>query len=319
MKKIGILSSGGDAPGMNAIIRSAVRVGISKNYEIVGIYRGFKGLLEEDFVSLDLSSVADIIQRGGTFLESARCEEFRKDEVQEKAIEILRKHNIEHLIILGGDGSLAGGLSLQKKGLSVIGIPCTIDNDIGSTDLSIGFTTAVETVSDAITKLRDTSFSHGRANIIEVMGRECGDIALYSGLASGAESILIPEIPFTVEEVAKKIERGKRRGKRHHIIIMAEGVGDSHKFKEELEKLTRTEVRLTILGYVQRGGTPSVVDRCLGTQMGSKAIDLVSEERTGRMICYCCGNVLSKDLEEALKEEKKIDKKIYEIAGKVSI
>lgn len=319
MKKIGILSSGGDAPGMNAIIRSAVRVGISKNYEIVGIYRGFKGLLEEDFVSLNLSSVADIIQRGGTFLESARCEEFKKNEVQEKAIKILKKHNIEHLIILGGDGSLAGGLSLQEKGLSVIGIPCTIDNDIGSTDLSIGFTTAVETVSDAITKLRDTSFSHGRANIIEVMGRECGDIALYSGLASGAESILVPEIPFTVEEVAKKIERGKRRGKRHHIIIMAEGVGNSHEFKESLEKLTKTEVRLTILGYVQRGGSPSVVDRCLGTQMGSKAIDLISEERTGRMICYCCGNVLSKDLEKALIEEKKINKKIYEIAGKVSI
>lgn len=319
MKRIGILSSGGDSPGMNAIIRSAVRTGISRDYEMIGIYRGFKGILEERFKNLNLSSVADIIQRGGTFLESARCEEFLKEEVQVRAVEILKGHGIEHLIILGGDGSLKGGLSLQEKGLSVIGIPCTIDNDIGGTNLSIGFTTAVETVSDAITKLRDTSFSHGRANIIEVMGRECGDLALYSGLASGAESILVPEVPFTIEEVAKKIQRGKKRGKRHHIIIMAEGVGRSHDFQEKLESLTGTEVRLTILGYVQRGGTPSVVDRSLGTQMGSLAIQKIEEKNTGKMICLCNGQVLSKDLKEGLSEEKVFNKSLYNIAKEVSI
>lgn len=288
MKKIGILTSGGDAPGMNSAIRAVVRASIYNDIEVVGITEGYKGLIDGQIIDMNLSSVADIIHRGGTMLRSSRSDEFKTEEGFNRALNVLKVFNIDGLVVLGGDGSLRGAEKLSKAGIPSIGIPCTIDNDLGYTDYSIGFYTAVETVVDAISKLRDTSTSHGRANIVEVMGRECGDIALYSGLAGGAESIIIPEVDFNIDEVAEKLMRGRNRGKLHHIILLAEGVGDAYSIREELTSLTGVDTRVTILGHIQRGGTPSAFDRILGSEMGRLAVELLLDGKKGRALGIKC-------------------------------
>lgn len=319
MKTIGILTSGGDAPGMNAAIRAVVRSGIYKGYKILGIRQGYEGLIEGNIYEMNISSVADIIHRGGTILRAARSEEFKTEDGFKKALNIIDVFNIDGLVVLGGDGTLEGAAELTDAGIPTIGIPCTIDNDCGYTDYTIGFYTAVETVVDAISKIRDTSTSHGRANVIEVMGRNSGDIALYAGLAGGAESIIVPELEFDLDRVAKKAIQGKNRGKLHHIIILAEGVGNAYDVSRVMEEKTGIDTRVTILGYIQRGGTPTSFDRILASKMGNKAIELLSEGESGRTLGIKCNEIIDLDINEALSIKKEFNIEMYEIAKILSI
>lgn len=319
MKTIGVLTSGGDAPGMNAGIRAVVRSGIYNGFKVMGIKNGFKGLIKGDIKEMKLSSVADIIQRGGTKLRSSRSEEFMTEEGFEKAINILKIFEIDGLVVLGGDGTLRGANELAKAGIPTIGIPCTIDNDCGYTDFTVGFTTAVETALDAISKIRDTSTSHGRANIIEVMGRNCGDIALYSGLAGGAESIILPEMPISIDEIAKKTLQGKNRGKLHHIIILAEGAGNAYEMSEEIYKKTGIETRVTTLGYIQRGGVPSAMDRIIASEMGHESVKLLGKGEYNKALGIKNNGVIALGIEEALNIEKEFNKEMFEIAKILSI
>jgi len=319
MKTIGILTSGGDAPGMNAAIRAVVRAGIYNGYRMMGIKQGFSGLIYGDIYDLELSSVADIIHRGGTMLRSSRSDEFRTEEGFKKAINVLNIFGIDALVVLGGDGTLKGAKELSNAGIPTIGIPCTIDNDCGYSDYTIGFYTAVETAVDAISKIRDTSTSHGRANVIEVMGRHCGDIALYAGLAGGAESIIVPEVEFDIDEVCKKALSGKNRGKLHHIIILAEGVGNAYDVARPIEEKTGIDTRVTILGYVQRGGTPTSFDRVLASKMGNKAIELLKEGKSGRALGVKCNQIVDMDINEALEVKKVFDLDMYNTAKVLSI
>ncbi len=319
MKTIGVLTSGGDAPGMNSAIRAVVRAGIYKGYRVLGIKEGYKGLMEGEIEEMELSSVADIIQRGGTMLRSARSEEFMTDEGFKRALNIIDVFEIDGLVVLGGDGSLKGGSKLAEAGVPIVGIPCTIDNDCGFTDYTIGFLTAVETVVDAISKIRDTSTSHGRANIIEVMGRDCGDLALYSGLAGGAESIILPEKPMDIGQVCKKAINGKNRGKLHHIIVLAEGVGDAYEWAEEIERITNIDTRVTILGYIQRGGSPSSFDRIIGSKMGYEAVELLDKGQYNRVLGIRNNTVVNFDIKEGLAMEKIFDNKMFEMTKILSI
>lgn len=319
MKTIGILTSGGDAPGMNAAIRSVVRTSIYNKLNVLGIKEGYNGLINGKIEEMNLSSVADIIHRGGTMLRSARSDEFMTDEGFNKALNIIRVFNIDGLVILGGDGTFRGAKKLSDAGVATVCIPCTIDNDMGYTDYTIGFMTAVETAVDAIGKIRDTSASHGRANIVEVMGRGCGDIALYSGIAGGAESIIVPEVEFDIDEVCKRVIQGKNRGKLHHIIALAEGVGDAYEVAEEIEKKTGTETRVTILGHIQRGGSPTVFDRILASRMGNKAVELLLDGKSGIALGTRCNKLIDVDLDEALNTEKNFDIDLYDIGMILSI
>ena len=260
MKTIGILTSGGDAPGMNAAIRAIARSAMANGLRVKGIRNGYDGLIKGDIYEMNVSSVADIVHKGGTILGSARSLEFKTKEGQDKAIEVIKNYGIDGIVVLGGDGSFMGANILHERGIKTIGIPCTIDNDMGYTEFTIGFFTAVETCKEAISKLRDTSSSHGRGNVIEVMGRYCGDIALYSGVAGGAETILVPEVPVDMEHLFSRIERGKARGKLHHLIVVAEGVGNSEEIARQMQEATGVESRATILGHVQRGGSPVSFD-----------------------------------------------------------
>ena len=319
MKTIGILTSGGDAPGMNAAIRAVVRTGIYNNLRIMGIRQGFNGLITGDIDDMDVSSVADIIHRGGTVLKTARSDEFETEAGFKKALNVLGVFGIDGLVVLGGDGTFKGAKALSDAGIPTIGIPCTIDNDLNYTDYSIGFFTAVETVVEAIGKLRDTSSSHGRANVVEVMGRHCGDIALYAGLAGGAESIIVPEVEFNIDEVCRKVMQGRNRGKLHHIIVLAEGVGDAYEIANSIIETTDTETKVTILGHIQRGGTPTSFDRILASEMGRKAIELLLDNKSGRAIGIKCNKVLDLDITEALKAEKVFDMEMYNNAKILSI
>ena len=319
MKTIAILTSGGDAPGMTACIRSIARTCIYNGIRVMGIRSGYDGLMNGNIYEMNVSSVADIIHRGGTILGSARCPEFETEEGQKKGAQILKDFGIDGLVVLGGDGSFKGASALSKIGISTIGIPCTIDNDMGYTDYTIGFLTAVETVSDAISKLRDTSSSHGRANIIEVMGRNCGDIALYSGVASGAESILVPEVELNIDEVTEKIERGRKRGKLHHLIMLAEGVGGAYDIKNMIEEKTGVETKVTILGHVQRGGTPCTFDRLMATQMGNLAVKLIMEEKTDLAIAMKDNKIITVPIDEAVTTKRKFREDLYEISKEISI
>lgn len=319
MKNIAILTSGGDAPGMNSAIRAVVRTAIYNDINVLGIREGYRGLVNGDIYNMDISSVADIIHRGGTMLRSSRSEEFMTDAGFKKALNVLDIFNVDGLIVLGGDGSLKGAKQISEAGIPTIGIPCTIDNDLGYSDYAIGFYTAVETVVDAMSKLRDTSTSHGRANIVEVMGRDCGDIALYAGLAGGAESIIVPEIKFDIDEVAKKLINGRNRGKLHHIIVLAEGVGNAYKISEQLTEKTSVNSRVTILGHIQRGGTPSTFDRILGSEMGRRAVELLIDGKSARAVGIKENKLIDLDISEALDIKKEFQVDMYETAKQLSI
>lgn len=315
---IAVMTSGGDAPGMNAAIRAVVRTSIYKGMEVYGIYGGFEGLIEGKIEKLNLSSVADIIQKGGTILGTSRSKRFQSEEGQESAVSKLKIYNIDRLVVLGGDGSAKGAMALEKKGIRTAVIPCTIDNDMGYTESTIGFYTAVETVTDAISKIRDTTEAHGRANVVEVMGRSCGDIALYAGISGGAESIIVPEMETNMDEIAKKMLEGKNRGKRHHIILVAEGAGEAHEVARELQKLTGIETRVTILGYIQRGGSPGPADRIMATSMGVVAVESLLENKSVA-IGIRGGRIFSEPIGTALRTKNKFNRKLYETMKMVSI
>lgn len=318
MKTIGVLTSGGDAPGMNAAIRAVVRMGVDKGIKVLGIRRGYHGLIRGEIEEMNRSSVADIIQRGGTILRTARCEEFKTEEGRKKAENILNVFGIEGLVVIGGDGSFRGAQKLSQMGIPSIGIPGSIDNDLAYTDFTIGFDTAVNTVLDAINKLRDTSTSHERVSIIEVMGRNCGDIALYSGLAGGGESIIVPEVEFKVDDVCKNIIEGKIKGKLHNIIVLAEGVGHATEIAKNIEETTGLESRVTILGHIQRGGSPSAFDRVLASRMGARAVELLEQNISSRLIGIKGNTIIDVDIDEALAMKKDIDHDMLKLASILS-
>lgn len=317
--RIGILTSGGDAPGMNSALRAVVRCGIYHEHRIFGIFDGYQGLIEGKIKEMNASSVADIIQRGGTILRTSRSETFLTKDGREKAVMMAREFEIDGMVIIGGDGSGRGALDLQRLGMPVALIPATIDNDMGYTDYSLGFMTALENIADAISKIRDTSGSHGRANVIEVMGRNCGDLALYAGLAGGAESSIIPEKKIELDKIANTIEHGKKRGKKHHIIALAEGVGNAYEIAEYLQEKTGVDTKVSVLGYIQRGGTPSVFDRVLGAKMGQKAVQVLVNGEKKSAIGTVNGEIISMDLEEALNVPKKINEDLLQLVEELSI
>lgn len=313
MKRIGVLTSGGDSPGMNAAIRAVVRCGIYHNMEVYGIKRGYEGLIEGDVERLYRRSVGDILQRGGTILKTARSAHFQTPEGMEEAYKTLKKLKIEDLVVIGGNGSLTGAkIFSERYGIGVIGLPGTIDNDLSYTDYTIGFDTAINTVLDAITRIRDTSSAHDRTSVIEVMGRHCGDIALYSGITGGAECVLLPEIDSDIEEVYKKVAEGIGSGKLHNIIIKAEGVDiKTEDLISMLKERTDREVKLIVLSYLQRGGSPTFRDRMLATQCGMRAIDLIRNDIVNRAVGEREGHIVDFDIAEALEMERGIDYDLY--------
>lgn len=315
MQKIAFLTSGGDAPGMNAAIRAIVRKANFHSIETVGISRGFAGLIDGEFKTLSSSDVSDIIQRGGTILRTARSVEFMEEKGQQQSLANLEKNEIDGLIVIGGDGSFRGASRLASSGFPTIAIPGTIDNDLSCTDYTIGFDTTVNTVVDAINKVRDTATSHERVFVIEVMGREAGFIALAAGLAGGAESILIPEMGFDIEVVVGKIVRGHDKGKLHSIIIVAEGAGNVIEISREIKELTNLDVRVTILGHIQRGGSPTAFDRILASRMGAKAVELLITGKNNRMVGIQANKIVHYDIDYALSQEARIDLEIYDLAG----
>lgn len=318
-KRIAVLTSGGDAPGMNAAIRAVVRKGAYHNCEIWGVYRGYQGLIHDDMVKMDLGSVGDIVHRGGTILYSARSEEFMTEEGRKRAYDNLRRRGIDSLIVIGGDGSFRGAQTLVDLGIQAVGVPGTIDNDIPCTDFTIGFDTAVNTVITAIDKIRDTATSHERTYIIEVMGRDAGDIALWSGLADGAESILIPEAPFEMDELVKRLERGRKRGKKHSIIIVAEGVGSGVEIGEKIKMMTGQETRVTVLGHIQRGGSPTAWDRVLASRLGAKAVDLILEGANGKMVGIRANEIIGIPFKEMFAQKHTVDMDMYHLVGILAI
>ncbi|MGV3464722.1 MAG: 6-phosphofructokinase [Heyndrickxia sp.] len=319
MKRIGVLTSGGDAPGMNAAIRAVVRKGIYHDLEVMGIYNGYSGLISGKIEKLELGSVGDIIHRGGTMLHSARCEEFKTKEGQQKGIEQLKKHGIDGLVVIGGDGSYQGAKALTVQGYPCVGVPGTIDNDIPGTEFTIGFDTALNTVLDAIDKIRDTASSHERTFIIEVMGRDAGDIALWSGLAGGAETILIPEENYDMKDIVERLRKGNERGKKHSIIIVAEGVTSANKFAEELKAASNIETRVSVLGHIQRGGSPTASDRVLASRLGAKAVELLMEGKGGRAVGIEKNEIVDYDIIEALSRKHKLDYDMYKLSKELSI
>lgn len=319
MKTIAILTSGGDAPGMNAVIRSVVRTAIYNDLKVLAIKEGYNGLIKGDIETMTLSSVADIIHRGGTILRTARSDEFMTEEGFNQALEVIKKFKIDAIVTLGGDGTLRGARELARRGVKVIGVPCTIDNDLGYTDYTIGFLTAVETAVSAISKLRDTSESHGRAIVLQVMGRNCGDIALYSGIAGGAESIVIPEVKLDTDAIIKKIQNGRKRGKKHHIIVAAEGALDAYELARIIEDKGAIETRVTVLGYVQRGGVPTVQDRILASDFGYEAVNLLLSGKSGLALGYRSGKIIEVDIDEALETKKAFDKDQLKMVDILSI
>lgn len=320
MKRIALLTSGGDSPGMNAAIRAVVRTAIYNKLEVYGIKRGYEGLIHGEIEEMTLSSVADIIHRGGTILRSARSEMFKTEEGFKKALYMLENFSIEGLIVIGGDGSFRGARDLSNAGVPTIGLPGTIDNDLAYTDFTIGFDTAVNTVLSAVGNIRDTSSSHGRASIIEVMGRNCGDIALYAGVAGGAESILIPEEKTDINEVCQRIIQGKNRGKLHSIILLAEGAGiKSHELVKIIEERTGIETRVAVLGYIQRGGTPTAADRMLASRTGNRAVELLIEGKAGRVVGIRGNEIVDFDIDEALEMKREPERKLYDLARILAI
>ena len=316
---IAVLTSGGDAPGMNAAVRAVVRTAVFHNMSVTGVYKGFDGLISNNTVPLNIYSVADIIQRGGTFLYTARSDEFRTEEGLKKAVSTLKAAGTDALIVIGGDGSYKGALSLAGAGINVIAVPATIDNDVASTDYSIGFDTAVNTAIDAISKIRDTSYSNDRVDVVEVMGRNSGSIALYAGIAGGAEIIVIPEVQNDINAVCQKLLKGKKRGRLHSIIVYAEGMGDIENFCRTIEENDDISVKTTRLGYIQRGGSPSAFDRILASRFGAGAVELILEGKFNRALCYSGNEYRDVSIEEAVSMKIKFDRKAYETAMMLSI
>ena len=316
VQTIGVLTSGGDAPGMNAAIRAVVRQAIARGKKIKGIKRGYAGLLQEEIIDMDAHSVSEIIQRGGTILQTARCLEFIEPEVQKKAADICKKHGIDGLVVIGGDGSFKGAQKLAALGINTIGLPGTIDLDIACTEYTIGFDTAVNTAMEAIDKVRDTSTSHERCSIIEVMGRGAGYIALWCGIANGAEDVLLPErYDYDEQALVNHIIEGKKKGKQHHIIINAEGIGHSASMAKRIEAATGIETRATILGHMQRGGSPTCKDRVYASTMGALAVDLLCKGASNRVVGYRHGEFVDFDIDEALAMTKGIDEYQFEICN----
>lgn len=319
MKKIAVLTSGGDSPGMNAAIRSVVRKSIFEGYEVYGVYQGFQGLITDNIEKLELGDVGDIIQRGGTKLFSARCPEFIDAGVRQKALENLKKYGIDSLVVIGGDGSYRGAQRLNEEGIKTIGVPGTIDNDINGTDFTIGFDTALNTVVDAVDRIRDTATSHERTFIIEVMGRDAGDLALWAGLAGGAETILIPEAAADIKAVAERIETGMNRGKKHSIIIVAEGVMSAQECGAELRKYINVDTRESVLGHMQRGGKPTGSDRVLASRLGAFAVDLLKDGVSGCAVGIENNKLVETKFDKIFDERHQVDRALYKLSQELSI
>lgn len=311
VKRIGVLTSGGDAPGMNAAVRAVVKKALHHGIEVFGIYNGFAGLVAGEIKQLSRRDVGEKINRGGTFLGSARLPEFTDIKVRQKGVNNLKKHGIEAIVLIGGDGTYRGAKALTDMGINCIGLPGTIDNDIAATDYTIGFNTALNTIIDAVDKLRDTTSSHHRCSVIEVMGRNCGDLALWSGIATGAEYIVIPEMTYDEEQVFRHVEYGKKRGKKHFIIIVTEKITDATELAKKIEARTGIESRATVFGHVQRGGTPSAFDRVIASQMGAMAVELLMEGYGGRCVSIRGSKFVHDDIHDALKIKRKLDETLY--------
>lgn len=319
-KKIAVLTSGGDAPGMNACIRAVVRSGVYKGLDVFGVEHGYKGLIEGNFRPMDLPDVADIVHRGGTMLRTARCPEFKIPEVRVKAAEQMRKCGIDGLVAIGGDGTFQGAKLLSELGVPTIGIPGTIDNDLAYTDFTLGFDTAVNTVVDAINKLRDTMMSHDRVSVVEVMGRKCGDLSLHAGVAAGAQSILVPEIPVDLDDIMQRIKHGQNRGKHASIIVVAEGLQyTSYQIASIVKERAKVDTKVTVLGHIQRGGSPTAADRVLGTRMGVRAVELLEKGIGGQVVGVRDNHIIHQEIAEALSMTARFDHDLYRMSRLVSM
>ncbi|MGN0558976.1 MAG: 6-phosphofructokinase [Acutalibacteraceae bacterium] len=319
-KKIAVLTSGGDAPGMNAAVRAVVRAGIVKGMDVIGVYRGYNGLLNGDIAEMNLRSVSEIIGRGGTTLYTARSEEYNTPAGVQKAADYCRQIGVSGVVVIGGDGSFRGARDLSNAGIPCVGIPGTIDNDIACSEYTIGFDTAMNTAMEMIDKIRDTAQSHDRCSVVEVMGRRCGDIALQTGIACGATAILVPEMPYNIEnDVIAKIQSTRKTGKQHFIIIVAEGVGGVNDIAKYIQQRLGIESRATILGHVQRGGSPTLRDRVMATSLGHRAVELLEDGIGDRVVCIKDGRVFDYDITEALNMKRVFDEKLYKISMDVSI
>ena len=320
MKTVGVLTSGGDAPGMNAAVRSVVRSAVSMGMNVKGIYRGYNGLIEGEIKDLDVRSVSDVIHRGGTMLYTARSPLFKTQEGIDAAVANCKKFGIEGIVVIGGDGSFRGAMDLSKNGIPCIGVPGTIDNDISSTEYTIGFDTAMNTAMEMVDKIRDTTQSHERCSVIEVMGRHAGWIALETGIAVGASVILVPEIAYDLQrDVINKIELTKKTGKQHFIVVVAEGVGKVSEIAQQIEEITGIETRATVLGHVQRGGSPTVRDRLMASKMGYEAVKLLSQGIGNRVVAYKQNQIVNYDIYEALAMKKPFDIDLFNTANEISI
>ncbi|WP_079708240.1 6-phosphofructokinase [Paraliobacillus ryukyuensis] len=313
MKKIAILTSGGDSQGMNSAIRAVVRTGLAHGYEMIGVKRGYKGLMENDFITLGTKDVSDILYRGGTFLQSARSEEFKTDAGQNKAVNNLKEQGIDYLVVIGGDGSYRGAQALAKKGIKTYGLPGTIDNDIPLTDYTIGFDTTLNVVQDAISNLRDTMSSHERVSVIEVMGRNCGDIALQAGISSGVDAVLIPEYTYDITAIANQLSQGFERGKTHSIVMVAEGVGTAEEVAALIKEHSKLDTRPTVLGHIQRGGTPTAFDRLFTSRMGHKVIELIQENVTNVALGMQKNEITYHTFDDIFAAKNTVDNKLYQI------
>lgn len=320
MKKIGVLTSGGDAPGMNAAVRAVVRTGCENGMQVMGIERGYTGLINGEMYEMNLRTVSDIIHRGGTILYSARCPEFKTQAGIDKAAESCRKNGIDGLVVIGGDGSFRGARDLSLSGIPCVGIPGTIDNDIACSDYTIGYDTAMNTIMDMVDRIRDTTESHDRCSVVEVMGRSAGYLALNAGIAVGATTILIPEVPYDIQrDVIDRMRRTQKTGKKHFIIIVAEGIGGVEALAKEIEEKTGVESRATILGHVQRGGSPTVRDRVAASEMGNYAVKLLQKGIGNRVVAMQKEKVVDFDIYEALNMKKSVDLNLYKVAHEISI
>ncbi len=320
MKKIAVLTSGGDAPGMNAAVRAVARTALNAGIEVYGVIRGYNGLIKDELIPLDLRSVSNILQQGGTKLYTARCLEFKELEYQQKAAEICRKHGIDGVVVCGGDGSFRGAQKLSKQGINCICIPCTIDNDIGCCEYTIGYDTATNTVVDMVDKLRDTCAAHDRCSVVEVMGRHAGWLALGAGIAAGATSIIVPEVPYDFQkDIVDRMNYTKSLGKHHFIVMVAEGIGDVDQLAKDIEASTGVGTRATVLGHVQRGGRPSARDRILASQMGYYAAHLLMEGKTERVVAVNNNTLMDFDIDEALAMKKPFKDQLFRMAEEINI